>query len=563
MASFPFNSFPLASRALPNVSLNRPKPRPTFTCKASGADDKLDRRDILIGLGGLYGLGTSLPALGLPIEAPELSQCGEPDLPTGARPIKCCPPASSKIKDFKFPSPSAPLRIRPPAHAVDAEYISKYQEAVYKMKLLEPTDPRSFSQQARVHCAYCDGAYTQVGFEDLDLQVHFSWLFFPFHRFYLHFYERILGSLIGDDTFGLPFWNWDHPAGMTLPLMYTDKNSPLYDTLRDVNHTPSTLINLDFNSPSDGPLSPAQQIDHNLTIMHRSVVDATKANLYMGRTYRRGSPPNTDQGPGPVSMENVPHSPVHYWTGDKRQKNAENMGNLYSAAFDPIFYSHHANIDRLWDVWLSLDGGNRRNFTDPDWLNSQFLFYDENADVVKVTIKDCLDMSKLRYCYQKVSNPWINSRPSPAVTVKKRTATVKKPPTAGEIKFPIILDKPVSVTVSRKRPSRSQNEKDKEEEVLTVGGLEIPKGEYTKFDVYINAPEGQEGVTAATSEFAGSFVSVAHNHIKEATLRTSLRLGISRLLEDLKAEGDESIIVTLVPRMGKVKVGGISIEFDS
>ena len=31
-------------------------------------------------------------------------------------------------------------------------------------------------------------------------------------RFYLYFHERILGKLIGDDTFALPFWNWTRPA---------------------------------------------------------------------------------------------------------------------------------------------------------------------------------------------------------------------------------------------------------------------------------------------------------------------------------------------------------------
>ncbi|MCD9559963.1 hypothetical protein HAX54_018344 [Datura stramonium] len=43
------------------------------------------------------------------------------------------------------------------------------------------------------------------GFPNLELQVHSSWLFLPFHRCYLYFFERILGSLINDPTFVMPF----------------------------------------------------------------------------------------------------------------------------------------------------------------------------------------------------------------------------------------------------------------------------------------------------------------------------------------------------------------------
>jgi polyphenol oxidase len=62
------------------------------------------------------------------------------------------------------------------------------------------------------------------------------------------------------------------------------------------------------------------------------------------------------------------------------------MGSLATAGKDPLFYAHHLNIDRLWWLWLQLpaavNGNERANPTSTDWLNSQFAFYDENAQLV-------------------------------------------------------------------------------------------------------------------------------------------------------------------------------------
>ncbi|XP_008778193.1 polyphenol oxidase, chloroplastic-like [Phoenix dactylifera] len=536
--------------------------KPMHTSEATGSLGKLDRRDMLIGLGGLYGaaagLGVNRKALGLPIEAPDISKCGPADLPSGAIPTDCCPPFTSKIIDFKLPPRSDPLRIRPAAHLVDSEYLAKYAKAVELMKALPADDPRNFTQQANVHCAYCDGSYDQIGFPDIEIQVHNSWIFFPWHRFYLYFHEKILGKLIGDETFALPFWNWDAPAGMRMPSIYTDPSSSLYDKLRDAKHQPPYLIDLDFNG-QDPSFTQAQQIDHNLKIMYRQVIANGKtAQLFMGSPYRAGDQPN----PGAGSLENVPHGTVHLWTGDRNQPNGEDMGILYSASRDPIFYAHHSNVDRMWYVWKKL-GGKHKDFDDKDWLNTSFLFYDENADIVRVKIKDCLDMQWLRYTYQDVEIPWLRTRPTPKGTMaaKKGARSLRA---ITEARFPVTLDSPVSATVRRPKVSRSSKEKEDEEEVLVVEGIEFDRDGFIKFDVHINTPE--EAVDPGSSEFAGAFVSVPHKHKhskKEKKLITALRLGITELLEDLGAEADDSVLVTLVPRngIGKVKVGGLRIEF--
>ncbi|KAG6641172.1 polyphenol oxidase, chloroplastic-like [Carya illinoinensis] len=526
---------------------------------------KFDRRDVLLGLGGMYGaanLRNDPFALADPISAPELTKCSEADLPEGALPVNCCPPASKKIKDFVLPTQNSPLRVRPAAHLVNKDYIAKYNKAIELMKALPADDPRSFTQQANVHCAYCDGAYTQVGFPDLDLQIHDCWLFFPFHRYYVYFYEKILGKLIGDPTFALPFWNWDSPPGMQLPSLYANSNSALYNTLRDADHQPPTLLDLDY-SGTDESTTKEDQYSSNLKIMYRQMVSGAKnPRLFFGSPYRAGDDPD----PGAGSIETTPHGPVHLWTGDDTQPNNEDMGNFYSAGRDPIFFAHHSNVDRMWTIWKTL-GGKRKDITDPDWLNSTFFFYDENADPVRVKVKDCVDNTKLRYVYQDVEIPWLKTKPTRKSKVKKVAkvfsvghGSVAQAAETSSVKFPIVLDKVIRTVVARPKKSRSKKEKDDEEEVLVVDGIEVERDVPVKFDVFIN-DEDDSPTGPGNTEFAGSFVSVPQQK-KGKKKKTRLRIGISDLLEDLGAEDDDSVVVTLVPRYGKgqATISGIKIE---
>ncbi|GMI64542.1 hypothetical protein HRI_000123500 [Hibiscus trionum] len=540
------------------------------SCKVRNGDhqNKFDRRDVLVGLGGLYGVSTLNDpfAFAAPIAGPDFTQCGRPDLPESVENLICCPPGgpSTKIVDFKLPPSNAPLRTRPAAHLVSNDYLAKFFKAIELMKALPADDPRNFMQQANVHCAYCNGAYHQIGFPDLDLQVHNSWLFFPFHRYYLYFFEKILGKLIDDPTFAMPFWNWDTPGGMQMPAFYSNPNSPFYDDRRNPNHQPPALLDLDFNG-TDEISSSNDQISSNLNIMYRQMVSNGKtARLFLGNAYRAGEEPN----PGAGSLENIPHAPVHIWCGDNTQPNFEDMGNFYSAARDPIFYAHHSNVDRMWSVWKTL-GGRRTDFTDSDWLDSAFIFYDENANLVRVKVRDCLDTRMLRYDYQRVAIPWLATKPTPrrdmskvkrALGVANAAETKKK--VVSNVRFPLVLNSVVSLEVARPKKSRSRKEKEEEEEVLVIENVEFDRHQMVKFDVYVNDEDDTE-IGPHNTEFAGSFVNVPHKHKHGKKMSTSLRLGLTDLLEELDAEGDDAIIVTLVPKFGKglAKIGGIKIEF--
>src|SRR6516164_1482375 len=45
------------------------------------------------------------------------------------------------------------------------------------------------------------------------------------------------------------------------------------------------------------------------------------------------------------------------------------MSNPTMAALDPIFWLHHANIDRLWEVWLKRPSGHVNPTQDSAWMD--------------------------------------------------------------------------------------------------------------------------------------------------------------------------------------------------
>ncbi|XP_008224999.1 PREDICTED: polyphenol oxidase, chloroplastic-like [Prunus mume] len=533
-------------------------------CKATnGGDDhlqqglsRLDRRNMLIGLGagGLYGstgLENNPFAFAAPVSAPEFTKCGPADKPDGST-IDCCPPTATTIIDFKLPD-KGPLRTRLAAQNVakDPVYLAKYKKAIALMRALPDDDPRSFAQQAKVHCSYCDGGYPQVEYSDLEIQVHFCWLFYPFHRWYLYFFEKIMGELIGDPTFALPFWNWDAPAGMYIPEIFTDTTSSLYDQYRNAAHQPPKLLDLNYGG-TDDDVDDATRIKENLTTMYQQMVSkATSHRLFYGEPYSAGDDPN----PGAGNIESIPHNNIHLWTGDTTQTNGEDMGAFYSAGRDPLFYAHHSNVDRMWSIYKSKLGGT--DIEKKDYLDAEFLFYDEKKNLVRVKVRDSLDTTKLGYVYDnKVEIPWLTYKPTARKSSNKRKATVSSADLTTN--FPAPLTDTISVEVARTSTTkRTSAQKKAQDEVLVISGIKYAGNETVKFDVYVN-DDAESLAGKDKSEFAGSFIQVPHKGKKDIT--TTLRLSITKLLEELDAETDSSVVVTLVPKVGTITIGGVSTE---
>lgn len=334
---------------------------------------------------------------GAPLPAPNLpDDCNSEE--------RCCMPrpyTGKPRRQFAF-NASLPVRLRRAANLVDEAYIAKLERAVQLQRELPDTDPRSFSNQRNLHCLYCDNALYYPG-SAWPLEVHGGWLFLPWHRMFVYFNERILAKLLGDDTFALPFWNWDNqaaepPQGNILPYFYArNKSSSLWNKNRNNCSEPPLLVDLNTVGGCTSKTPEELRIQNNRLLYTQLVSGAPAPSFFFGLPYSYGEAGQMGSG----TFEDSPHGTVHLWLGDPNPDKPagpyDDMGNFAVAARDPAFYGHHSNIDRVWTIWNSLPGEHRREYSHPDFLDAQFTFYDENADLVVVNISQALNRTGLRY----------------------------------------------------------------------------------------------------------------------------------------------------------------------
>ncbi|OAE30866.1 hypothetical protein AXG93_2615s1210 [Marchantia polymorpha subsp. ruderalis] len=323
----------------------------------------------------------------------------------------------------------------------------------------------------------------------------------------------------------------------------------------------------------------------NLCVMYNQVTTKISARDFLGGPYVVGTDNsaatvNVSAGEVPGEsggMESV-HNVAHEWTGlinDPEHPDNEDMGNFIYAARDPIFYSHHSNVDRLWDVWKTIPdkvtrSGNRKrmDYTSRDFLDSEFTFFDENQDMVIVKIRDSLDSSKLGYKFTDVSesdNMWIYYEPMPAQEYPSNSSDY---PAATPSGYNYIGTDPVSFRLDRRAPtSEDAREKgvknvDQLQEDVVLERVKIPHLQYARFDVFINYPAANRQTRLYMSEFVGTFThlpsgmvdmsrsvsessSESEDNFRIVTIRYSVNAALKRLgITDYNTD----IVVTIVSK---------------
>jgi hypothetical protein len=221
-----------------------------------------------------------------------------------------------------------------------------------------------------------------------DACQHGTVQFFAWHRLYLYYFERVLRDAAGDQTLRLPYWDYTDPQQVDFPAAFgtpTDSGgqpNPLHDTRRT-----------------------SQDVQ----------LDATDTNIDDALTL-------PDFNDFQSEIEGGIHGLVHCAMGNGCASPL--MGKVPVAAVDPIFWLHHANIDRMWQCWLEQGG----QVPGGAWKTKTFTFVTETGAKTTIQVGKLFDPAgPIDYTYDHATACARQPVP-PAPSAAPTAMTSRQPP---------------------------------------------------------------------------------------------------------------------------------------
>lgn len=205
------------------------------------------------------------------------------------------------------------IRYRKNINCLTTDQLHDFREALTEMYNLPVSGGHGFEKIAGLHGSpspsYCIHGYPG---------------FLTWHRGYLEVYEEALRCI--NSNISLPFWNWSSGPTTGVPAACRDATY--------INRSGDTVDNPLYAGPIPTSLG-GGMTSRRADIDTTSFDDlATSAQSALTQTSFSSFQPAL----------NGPHGGVHVRVGG-------NMSSVSLAGFDPIFYLHHANVDRLWAIW--------------------------------------------------------------------------------------------------------------------------------------------------------------------------------------------------------------------
>ncbi len=424
--------------------------------------------------------------------------------------------------------------------------LASYARGIKAMLALPADDPRNWFRNAFVHLMDCP---------------HGNWWFYVWHRGYVGYFEQTIRTLSGDPQFAMPYWDWTElpripPAMFDGVLTPTDgAYAPYTRNLAVFTRFMRPALQRYWDTLDAGQRGQlkfrgyltADDVWNDVTgysvaektgISGNAAYAITCGARYLWRenpgfdakTASAVSPDTIHAGLSPVEfynddvsrsftssrtashvvqpdgatkfsvLEGFPHNKVHNCIGGVGGVDPGPYGNMtnFLSPLDPIFYLHHANMDRLWDVWnqlqqsrgkpiMPINVDQRRQF-----MNEPFRFFvdAQGKPVGERPASAFFSTTAFDYDYVYARrNDMLEAVTLPAAAGAVRL--VRGTRSDGAVRVAVPNE---AVTTSGPR------------QLIAEVTLERPRGlnNTREFDVLINAPEGTASVAADSPYYAGT-----------------------------------------------------------
>jgi Common central domain of tyrosinase len=393
---------------------------------------------------------------------------------------------------------TAKTYIRYEAHTKEGQKaLVSMKKAMAKLKAIDCTNPISWYYQGAMHwtpdvsgpklnknplCPSFDTAHpallpawdncashNQTG---PNSDIHFL----PWHRLYVLYLEIIIRETSGDPDFALPYWNYGSVFTMPKPFQAADGGS-LYEQSRRITLNKGMPIENSAQAVIAKDLKQLSQI-HDYKTFNYQLNSGLHGFMH-------------DYIGGTDGLFNPIYNAVIDKSIDKTCIGCGMMGEVPSAGFDPVFWMHHSNVDRLYQNFITANPGQNITLAQLNSVQWPYDFFEitkapPGNKLVKHTMPEVLaDISTIDYKYdEKVSAVQATVAQAANVEMKENSLVSMPAQATASLKTPAKLSVDLPVSIKEILPLATGKSRTILE--LDVSYKGNPRGRY---EVFLDLPE--------------------------------------------------------------------------
>jgi hypothetical protein len=439
------------------------------------------------------------------------------------------------------PVESQTLRVRPDIASIKANdpLLDALKRGVAALRALDntdPTNPKGWTKLAKIHEDFCP---------------HGNWFFLPWHRAYIYYFEQICRDASGYADFVLPYWDWSKSP--KLPWQFWGAGNPLMDDRRSI-----------------GPNDNADQDSVGQDVIYGGRGRQGIINIPDFTDFAGWPPTRTPSGPLNQSelryilrerqvtgvLEQTPHNYIHsiFVRG--------NMSANSTSTLDPIFWLHHANIDRLWTEWVWQNPNQMPKDTTQEWkfwYDFQLMGFDNirKPGQLTLSVRAVLSTHALGYRYDtQPADPLPLALAKVYPSLSPALATIKVVGQTATTTEAVTAESNVSAEL-RNHINRFRKSEGASYAVANATRLRLtlevepPEDLRMVVRVFLNSPSANQNTPTGDPSYVGTFSFFGNDHAEHSGASSRFIFDVTGTVRNLTSNGlfkdDGNVRVTLVP----------------